>query len=309
MRYSPPLLRAILALAIGSWLTLSGAAQDAAPNDLPSGHFAHVTIEKKAGTVSALDFHLDGSGRAVRFYAANSERPTDPRTYFNDNGMLYTNGWMVISGTMSGSGEGFNIEPPSRDPAMLYLWSDILGPALEVRAANAGPESYLFQGLDRDAHYTFSLEQNGTLRWGAASRARMDTDLYRATAKTLRTDGSLVVTNRLGVGAADPSSTLDIRGSQSVRRLAVRSDYTLTDTDYYAGVTDTAAPRTITLPSAAGREGRVYIIKDESAGAGAHPITVRAAAGGTIDGAPALTISRNYGVLRVISSGRNWFSL
>ena len=175
---------------------------------------------------------------------------------------------------------------------MLAVWSDILGPAIQVRAANAGAESYIFQALDREGDYTFSVEQDGSLPWGAASRAAMDTNLYRSAAGTLRTDGSLVV-----------------GGSQSVKRTAVRADYTPTDDDYYIGVADTSAPRTVTLPPAKGREGRVYVVKDESGGAGTHPIAVKAGPGETIDGVGALTIGTGYGVVRVTSSGEDWFGM
>ncbi|HJT77899.1 MAG TPA: hypothetical protein VJ739_11920, partial [Gemmataceae bacterium] len=161
---------------------------------------------------------------------------------------------------------------------------------------------------DREAHYTFSIEQNGALRWGSSTRAKMDTTLYRGAAKTLKTDGMLVVADRLGVGTSRPVSALDVNGSQSVRRTAVAADYTATDSDYYIGVTDTAARRSVTLPPAAGRGGRVYVIKDESGGAAAHPIRVRASAGETIDGAAVQTIGTNHGVLRVISTGTSWFS-
>ena len=268
------------------------------------GRFTAVEIKKGAGVPSALDIRLDGKGRAVRFYADPAHK--DPRTYFNDNGMLYTNGWVVISGVMTGTGEGFNIEHPTKDPSMLAIWSDVLGPAIQARSANAGADSYIFQALDRKANYTFSIEQDGELRWGAAARSAMDTNLYRGAAKTLKTDGSLAVADKIGIGASGPSSTLHVGGSQSVRRTEVKVDYSVTDTDYYIGVTDTTAPRTITLPTASGKEGRVYVIKDELGGAGAHPIAVKAQAGEMIDGAKALNISTNYGVLRLIANGKNW---
>jgi hypothetical protein len=280
----------------------AGPEPAAAPN---VGEFSAVKIDKR-GVSSALDIRLDGKGRAVRFYAPEGK---DPRTYFNDAGMLYTNGWMVISGVMTGAGDGYNIEPPTKDPSMLAVWSDVLGPAIQVRAANAGADSYLFQGLDRKAHYTISIEQDGGLRWGAASRKEMDTRLYRSAAKTLKTDGALVVADKVGIGTADPVSTLYVGGSQSVQRTAVAADYAVSDRDYYIGVTDTAARRTITLPTACERAGRVYVIKDESGGAATQPITVKAKAGETIDGAGTLTITANYGVVRVISSGKSWFGM
>lgn len=290
MRQLPRLLLAVSTLGAVLWLALSGAAQDAAQPGGPGvGRFTGLSVQQDGSVPSALDIRLDGKGKAVRLFSPESK---DPRTYFNDAGMLYTNGWVVISGTMSGKGEGYNIEVPTKDPSMLAIWSDILGPAIQVRAANAGAESYIFQALDREGDYTFSVEQDGSLRWGSASRAAMDTRLYRSAAGTLKTDGSLVV-----------------GGSQTVKRTSVRADYTVGDADYYIGVADTSARRTITLPSAKGREGRVYVIKDESGGAGTHPIAVKAGAGETIDGAGAMTIGTSYGVQRVTSSGENWFGM
>ena len=265
-----------------------------------------IKIEQQ-GVVPALDFHLNGKARAIRFFTPEQK---DPRAYFNESGQLFTNGWVVISGTMTGQGEGYNIENPTKDPSMLAIWSDVIGPAIQVRTANTDDcGSYLFQGLDRTANYVFSIEQKGELRWGAASRAAMDANLYRSAAKTLKTDGTLVVADKLGIGTSKPASTMDVRGSQSVQRTAVAADYAVTDGDYYIGVTNTAAQRSITLSLASGRTGRVYIIKDESGAAAAHPIAVKARTGETIDGEAMLSISTNHGVLRVISSGTSWFSM
>ncbi len=285
-----------------------GAAALRAPK---LGEFTAVSIAKQPGTESAFDIRLDGGGRAMRFFqnVKGDPHPGDAPTYFNDAGMLYTRGWIVISGTTSGTGQGYNIDHPTPDPSMLAIWSDVLGPAVQVRAANAGAASYLFQGLDRKANYTFSIEQNGTLRWGASTRAGMDASLYRAAANTLKTDGSLVVAGRSAVGAAGPASTLHVGGSQSVHRITVKADHVLTDGDHYVGVTDTSAARTVTLPPATDRSGRVYVVKDESGGAGVHAISVQPHAGEKIDGADSLMISTAYGHLRVISDGKQWFSM
>jgi hypothetical protein len=270
------------------------------------GEFSAVRINQQ-GAVPVLDFHLNGKARAVRFFTPEQK---NPRAYFNDAGQYYTNGWMTISGSMSGKGDGYNIDPPSLDPSMLYVWSDIIGPAIEVRTANTDdPGSYIFQAMGRNAECTFSIEQNGGLRWGAKKRADMDTNLYRAAPKVLKTDGSLAVGHAVTVGAPGPASTLHVGGSQSVQRTAVSADYLVTDGEYYVGVTDTAARRTISLPAASGRTGRVYVIKDESGRAKAHPISVKAQPGETVDGTEAMTISANHGVLRVISDGKNWFGI
>lgn len=287
-------------------------APAAAPIREPKlGEFTAVSIDKQPGTESAFDIRLDGGGRAMRFFqnVKGDPHPHDPPTYFNDAGMLYTRGWIVISGTTSGTGQGYNIDHPTPDPSMLAIWSDVLGPAIQARAANAGADSYLFQGLDRKANYTFSIEQDGALRWGASTRAGMDTNLYRSAASTLTTDGSLAVAGRTAVGAAGPASTLHVGGSQSVQRTSVTGDYVLTDADYYVGVTDTSAARTVTLPPATDRSGRVYVVKDESGGAGVQAISVKPHAGEKIDDADSLMISTAYGHLRVISDGKQWFSM
>lgn len=267
------------------------------------GRFTAVEIKKPTGSASALDIHLDGTGKALRIFAPGSKTAG---TYFHDTGMLHTSGWVVISGTASPTGD---IQLPTKDPSMLAVWSDVHGPAIQVRSAPAGPESYILQALDREGDYAFSVEQNGGLRWGEASRAEMDTNLYRSKPMTLKTDGSLVVDGKVGIGSPGPASALHVGGSQSVRRTAVRANYVVTDADYYLGVTDTSAQLTVTLPSAAGREGRVYVVKDESGGAGRHPIIMKALPGETIDGAQSLPIGTNYGVLRVISSGEGWFGM
>jgi hypothetical protein len=301
------MLIAVLAICGLSMSTTTAEPQQQAA--AKAGRFSTITIDQQPGDASALDIHLAGKGKAVRFFSWEPNQ-RGPRTYFNDAGMLYTQGWVTISGTMKGDGEDYRIEPPSLDPSMLSVWSDVIGPAIEIRTANTDDVgSYILQGLDRNANYTFSIEQNGGLRWGAATRAHMDTNLYRAAPRTLKTDGSLVVANCAAIGTRGPASTLHVGGSQSVQRTAVAADYTVTDIDYYMAITDTSARRTVTLPKASGRTGRVYTVKDESGGAGRCPISVKAQPGETVDGGGSLLIGTNYGVVRVISSGKGWFSM
>jgi hypothetical protein len=274
-----------------------------------AGRFSTVRIDQQKSDPSALDIYLGGTGQAVRFFSWEPKQ-RGPRTYFNDVGMLYTQGWVTISGTMKGEGDNYTIEPPTQDPSMLAIWSDVIGPAIQVRTANTDKVgSYVFQSLDRKANYTFSIEQNGGLRWGAASRADMDTNLYRGAANTLKTDGSLAVGNVVTIGSPGPGSALHVGGSQSVKRTPVGADYAVTDEDYYVGVTDTSAQRVVALPTASGKTGRVYIIKDESGGAGKHHIMVKPQPRETIDGVAALPIRTNYGVLRIISNGNNWLAI
>jgi len=94
-----------------------------------------------------------------------------------------------------------------------------------------------------------------------------------------------------------------------MRRTGVSANYTAVVADRVIGVTSTAAPRTITLPSAATvGAGKDYIVKDESGGAGTNNITLTPNGAETIDGAASLVISTNYGVARIYSNGTNWFT-
>jgi hypothetical protein len=70
----------------------------------------------------------------------------------------------------------------------------------------------------------------------------------------------------------------------------------------------TAAGISITLPSSmASVAGTVVVVKDESGGAAASPITIGTEAGATIDGAATESINSNYGALGFWSNGTNWF--
>lgn len=110
-----------------------------------------------------------------------------------------------------------------------------------------------------------------------------------------------------GVGTATPRSKLHVNGSQSVKRTAQAADYTVLVTDYYIGITSTAAARTVTLPTvAASFEGKVFVIKDESGGAGTNNITIEGDGAETIDGAANKVINTNYGAVSVICTGSAW---
>jgi len=93
-----------------------------------------------------------------------------------------------------------------------------------------------------------------------------------------------------------------------MKRKTTASNYTVLTSDFYVGVTSTAAARTITLPLASSAEdGKIYIIKDESGGASTNNITINGNGAETIDGG-SVTISTDYGSIKVICDGANWFT-
>lgn len=91
----------------------------------------------------------------------------------------------------------------------------------------------------------------------------------------------------------------------ALKRTPTAVDYTTADEDII-GVTNTAAPRTITLASADCVPGKIFIIKDESGGAGTNNITIDTQGGKTIDGALSVSITVDFGSVRIYSDGVNW---
>ncbi len=118
-------------------------------------------------------------------------------------------------------------------------------------------------------------------------------DIFHATG----TDSSVSI--GLGYQNNAPNSTLDVGGSMA---LPVDSGgtYTLTADDYTYFLT---VAQTVTLPTAVGIAGRIYIIKRvETNGNG----TVATSGGETIDGNATFTLQlKKY--LIVQSNGRNWY--
>lgn len=78
------------------------------------------------------------------------------------------------------------------------------------------------------------------------------------------------------------------------------TDYTPTGQDYSVNVTATG--QTITLPTAVGRTGKVYVIKLTASGTG----TVATTSSQTIDGSTTYSLTAQYKYVTVQSTGANW---
>lgn len=86
------------------------------------------------------------------------------------------------------------------------------------------------------------------------------------------------------------------------------ASYVVLATDVIINITNTAAPRTVTLPApSATNVGKFFVVKDTSGGASSNNITV-AGASGNIDGAANHVISSNYGSAVFYSDGTNYFT-
>ncbi len=119
--------------------------------------------------------------------------------------------------------------------------------------------------------------------------------------------GLAIVNGNVGIGTWTATSGMQLKQSLAVYRTTTAATATTAGQTIIA-VTDTSAVRTVHLATADAKVGRIVIVKDESGGAGTNNITVDGEGGETIDGASSVTISANYGVLRVYSNGTNWFT-
>lgn len=91
-------------------------------------------------------------------------------------------------------------------------------------------------------------------------------------------------------------------------RKSYAASTTHTTPETIVGITNTAAPRTITIPTAYNVTGKILVFKDESGGAAGQNITIATQGAANIDGAATATISANYGTIRLYSDGTNWFT-
>lgn len=121
----------------------------------------------------------------------------------------------------------------------------------------------------------------------------------------IRTDRDFVVKDVLHV--SDDSARL-LRG-QVVSRTAVSGNYSTAVSDYLIGVTSLAVAANIGLPRPKNvGVGRIYVVKDESGGAGSTTITVRSEGEETIDGATTSTLTTNYQSRSYYTNGANWLT-
>jgi len=65
-----------------------------------------------------------------------------------------------------------------------------------------------------NGNFTFAVESNGTIRWGAdSSHADMDVALYRNASSTLRTNSNFIIDGNVGIGTTSPATNLEVGGS------------------------------------------------------------------------------------------------
>jgi len=106
--------------------------------------------------------------------------------------------------------------------------------------------------------------------------------------------------------------SLSLIGGQKRSRTASATDYnpSAATNDYIIAITNTDSARAVTISTEDGDTGttddpRIFIVKDESGGAGSHNITISLEEGGTIDGAATAVIAADYGAITLYVDGTN----
>jgi hypothetical protein len=92
-------------------------------------------------------------------------------------------------------------------------------------------------------------------------------------------------------------------GTMNYEVVQTATDYNVSGNTIIVGVTNTDVSRTVTILDSAFEKGRVFIVNDESGGAGSNKIIVKREGEQTIDNSVAgVDIATNYGSVRVYMS-------
>ena len=107
--------------------------------------------------------------------------------------------------------------------------------------------------------------------------------------------GDATITTSTGVVVVSAMS-----GGTTLNYVAKTAIYTASATDYV--INCTSGTFTVSLPTAVGITGRVYVVKNSGTGA----TTVDPAGTETIDGALTVALATQYQSIMVMSNGANW---
>jgi hypothetical protein len=157
-----------------------------------------------------------------------------------------------------------------------------------------------------DDAYLYSAGNN--LVMGTANTGMAVIFLTGGTSEATNERLRILGTGSVGVNNSSPNSTLFVRGSFATTNVTRTASATLSATDFSTVCNNTTGAVTMTLPTAVGIAGRVYILKKTSAAG--NNVTVAGYNGTeTIDGATTYTITNQYSYLMIQSNGTNWYIL
>ena len=140
---------------------------------------------------------------------------------------------------------------------------------------------------------------NSWLMYDAASAVLFLRDSVNAKMHVTYTAGS-----GTGGGSTEFNSALKANGAFTVPYVAKTAAYSVTDKDYTVDGDATGGAFNLTLPTASGRTGRIYVLRKSDASANA--VTVVTSGGQSINGATTYPLTTQYQTVRVQCDGSNW---
>lgn len=217
---------------------------------------------------------------------------------------------------------------------LLATETDALKPRIAAAAATGGGIDFTLMWESAPAAQQGTriyMEPTGGLvftinaSWGGLSWSKDIADGATAASKFRFVNGSLTVLRRAPSAdvpwsdatwsstpmTLDLASELALAVGSKKKRTATAVSYVVLLDDEIIGITNTAAPRTMTLPTVASAGvGKIYTFKDESGTASAVNF-VRLDPNGAelIDGVANVDITVPYGAARVYCSGAAWFTI
>lgn len=191
--------------------------------------------------------------------------------------VLLTTGNTSVTITNSFSANIVNINSPTFSPSSgAYNWCWLL---LDGALGQSGSATGVIRGIN----------YNPTGTWVGAHYGL--------------TIGSTAIANIFnGLNTQTPNSTLQINGSFAPGYVEKTGTYTITAADYT--VNCTSGSFTVTLPTAVGCQGRIYVIKNSGAGT----ITLATTSSQTIDGAAPGTVAAGA-YIALQSTNGNWIKI
>ncbi len=110
---------------------------------------------------------------------------------------------------------------------------------------------------------------------------------------------------QLGIGTTSPNSTLDVRGSVAFNYRSFSTTTSTSATDHTLNFTGSSAA-TVTLLTAVGCTGRMYVIKNASATIPTPLLTIATTASQTINSNSSIQLDEQGKTITIISNGTNW---
>jgi hypothetical protein len=300
---------------VGDTITINGVTRtiSAIASDTSltiTGTWTATNTAQAYSLVGGSVFTAKGNGN-VGFGTTNPQSKIDivegaARSYAADAGNPH--------GFVAYSGDGMAVALATGNSNSNFLFDDTGGFSIQAR-----PRASVLTGTGLGSAIKFRIYSTGLVDIGnnpSATNARLGvtsgattevvTIIRGASSQTgdltqWQSSGGTVLSvvnsaGNVGIGTASPNSTTHINGSFATAYVAKTATYTATAADYT--IDCTANTFTVTLPTAVGITGRIYVIKNTGTGV----ITVDGNSTETIDGQLTQTLNQ-WNTLKIQSNG------